>query len=287
LDRKPKFLRYNHNIGLISGIAWDHINAFPTRELYHSQFKKFIENTPDDGEIIYNEEDLQIKKMLEETNVKIKSYPYSTPDYEVKNETYYYKYGSENIPMRIFGRHNMLNMAGAITVLKRLGFEERLSVRILKSFSGAANRLEKIYDDCGIIIYKDFAHSPSKLQSTTQAVSELYPGRKIINCFELHTYSSLNKDFIPEYKNTLSSGTINAIFINDHTLEIKKMEYMDDQTIRDGFSNPELYIIRKTEQLLKFLITQIEKNTVLLMMSSGNFGGSAIDQLVYHLAKKN
>ena len=286
LDPTPKFIRYNHKIGLISGIAWDHINAFPTRELYNSQFEKFIENTPGDGELIYNEEDKTLKQLVEKKGGKFKTIPYSTPPYRVRNETYHYTFESDSIPLNIFGKHNMLNLAGALKVLQRLGYEESQSVPILKSFSGAANRLEKIYDHQEIIVYKDFAHSPSKLRSTTEAIREMYPNRKIINCFELHTYSSLNKNFIPEYKNSLSQGDINIVFINDHTLELKKMEYLDERIIRKGFSNNDLYIYRKPEELIQFLITQIKINTVLLMMSSGNFGGSTLDQLIDYLDKK-
>jgi UDP-N-acetylmuramate: L-alanyl-gamma-D-glutamyl-meso-diaminopimelate ligase len=286
LDRTPKFIRYNHKIGLISGIAWDHINAFPTRELYISQFEKFIANTPDDGEIIYNEEDGTLLQLIKKSNRKIKTIPYSTPIYKVENEKYHYRYNSKYIALNIFGRHNMQNLAGAITVLERLGFTKYRILQILKSFPGASNRLEKVYDKKGIIIYKDFAHSPSKLRSTTEAIKEMYPDRKIINCFELHTYSSLNRNYISEYENSLSTGNMNIIFVNDHTLKIKKLEYLDENSIRTGFSNKDILICRKPEELIQVLTAQIKENTVLLMMSSGNFGGSTLDQLIAYLENK-
>ncbi len=273
LDRTPKFIRYHHDIGLLSGIAWDHINAFPTRELYIDQFREFINNTPDQGEIIYNEEDKLVRELIKNSPGKFLTIPYTTPTYQVIDEKYYFVYHTQKIPLKIFGKHNMSNMAGAIAVLRRLGYQEYDSIEALKSFTGAANRLEKIYDRQDVIIYKDFAHSPSKLRSTSQAIKELYPDRKIINCFELHTYSSLNKNFLTEYKNTLSPGNTNIVFVNDHTLKIKRMDYLDDEMIRDGFASEDLFIIRTKEGLLNFLTEHIEKNTVLLMMSSGNFGG--------------
>jgi len=173
----------------------------------------------------------------------------------------------------------MSNMAGAMAVLNLFGYSKYESIQALKTFSGASNRLEKIFDRNGVVIYTDFAHSPSKLKSTIQAIKELYPQRKIINCFELHTYSSLNKNFLTEYRDTLSPADINIVFIHDHTLEIKKMEYLEDNTIKDGFLNKDLFIFRKREDLIHFLLENTEKNTVLLMMSSGNFGGMDYEQL--------
>jgi UDP-N-acetylmuramate: L-alanyl-gamma-D-glutamyl-meso-diaminopimelate ligase len=180
----------------------------------------------------------------------------------------------------------MSNLAGALAVLKVLGHDEYKSLQILRNFSGASNRLEKIHNDNKLVMLKDFAHSPSKLRSTIQAVKELYPSRHIINCFELHTYSSLNKEFIQEYKNSFSRGDINVIFLHDHTLEIKKMEYLDNDTIRNGFMNNDLIIFRKKEELIDFLIDKISENTVLLMMSSGNFGGLDYVQLKKSLQLK-
>lgn len=286
VDRTPKFIRYRHNIGLVSGIAWDHINAFPSKEDYVEQFRKFIHHTPDGGQIIYNREDKLLRDLIEHTNRKMKVIPYSTPRYEVIDEKYNFILGSEKIPMKVFGRHNMSNLAGALAVLKVLGHEEYKSLQILRNFSGASNRLEKIYEDNKLVILKDFAHSPSKLRSTIQAVKELYSNRPIINCFELHTYSSLNKKFIQEYKNSFSRGDINVIFLHDHTLEIKKMESLSDDTIRKGFMNNDLVIIRKTEELIDFLVDSISENTVLLMMSSGNFGGLDYKQLKKSLQLK-
>jgi UDP-N-acetylmuramate: L-alanyl-gamma-D-glutamyl-meso-diaminopimelate ligase len=286
LDRTPKFIRYHHHIGLLSGISWDHINAFPTRKDYIDPFRKFINSTPEEGHIIYNEEDELVKQLIEKYVGKYKTTPYSIPKYEIINEQYHFIYETEKIPLKIFGKHNMSNMAGVMAVLNVLGYSDYDSIQALKSFSGAANRLEKVYDRNHIVIYKDFAHSPSKLRSTIQAVKELYPRRKIINCYELHTFSSLNKNFLPEYKNTLYPEDINVIFLNNHTLKIKRMEYLEDEMIRDGFLNKNLYIFRNKEDLVHFLIGSMEEYTALLMMSSGNFGGLDFKQLIKYLQLK-
>ncbi|MBR9998151.1 MAG: peptidoglycan synthetase [Cyclobacteriaceae bacterium] len=286
LDRTPKFIRYNHQAGLLSGIAWDHINAFPTKEIYIRQFGEFIKNTPDQGVLVYNGEDAAVTQLIEKNSGKFQVIPYYTPPYEVRNEIYYYRYGSESIPLKIFGQHNMLNLAGAIAILEGLGYKTAESLAALKTFSGAANRLEKVYDRKGLIIYRDFAHSPSKLKSTVRAINEMYPRRKIINCFELHTYSSLNRNFISEYKQTLTEDNLNIVFLNDHTLQIKKMEYLEDEVIREGFDHEDLIIIRTAGDLMLFLSEQIERNTILLLMSSGNFGDLDQNQLISELEKQ-
>ncbi len=272
LDRTPKFIRYNHNIGLISGIAWDHINAFPSREEYIKQFSSFIDNTPDDGYLVYFDEDPVIRELLKGKNYKFRKIPYRTPAYIVKDGRYYLKNETSETGLRLFGKHNMQNLAGAMEVLKLLGLQETDIFLALESFEGAANRLEKLFDDRNIVVYKDFAHSPSKLKSTVEAVHELYPEKKIISCFELHTYSSLNKDFLSEYRNCFPSEGVNLVFVNDHTLKIKKMPPLSDEAIKIGFNNENLTIIRSKENLENLILDNIQPDTVLLFMSSGNFG---------------
>jgi UDP-N-acetylmuramate: L-alanyl-gamma-D-glutamyl-meso-diaminopimelate ligase len=272
LDRTPKFIRYNHNIGLISGIAWDHINAFPSRDEYIEQFAKFIDNTPDDGCLVYFEEDNVTKKLVKGKKRKFRTIPYNTPVYSVKGGQYYLKNITSETGLRLFGKHNMQNLAGAMEVLKLLGLLEKDVFQALESFDGAANRLEKLFDEKDLVIYKDFAHSPSKLKSTVEAVHELYPDKNIISCFELHTYSSLNKDFLGEYRNCFPTEGFNLVFINDHTLKIKKMPPLSDEVIKIGFNNDKLTIIRSRQNLENLILDNIQPDTVLLFMSSGNFG---------------
>jgi len=273
LDKTPKFLRYNHTIGLISGIAWDHINAFPSRNSYIEQFEKFIDNTPENGALIYFQEDELLDRLVESKKHVINTIPYRTPDYTVKDGRYYYNTADGTNGLRLFGRHNMQNLAGAIQVLKFLDLEEKEILQAMESFEGASNRLEKVYQDKNFIVYKDFAHSPSKLQSTSAAVHELYPDKNIVSCFELHTYSSLNKDFLSEYKGCLSKTGTKIIFVNDHTLKIKKMPPLSDQIIKERFGDDELTVIRSKEALENLLKKNIQPNTVYLFMSSGNFDG--------------
>jgi UDP-N-acetylmuramate: L-alanyl-gamma-D-glutamyl-meso-diaminopimelate ligase len=280
LDRTPKFIRYNHNIGLISGIAWDHINAFPSKDEYIDQFAKFIDNTPDDGCLVYFDEDPVIRKLIQVKKRKFRTIPYNTPIYTVKDGQFYLKNELSETGLRLFGKHNMQNLGGALTVLKLLGLPEKDIFQALKTFDGAANRLEKLFDNKSIVVYRDFAHSPSKLKSTVEAVHELYPDKKIISCFELHTYSSLNKDFLSEYRNSFPIKGVNVIFINDHTLSIKKMPPLSDEGIKAGFNSDKLSIIRSKQNLENFILDNIQPDTVLLFMSSGNFGEMNYSDLI-------
>lgn len=285
LDRTPKFIRYNHNIGLISGIAWDHINAFPTRENYIEQFEKFIDNTPEDGYLIYFKEDPVLNSLISRKKKKFQVIPYSTPSYAIKDDIYYLNTSSGAMPFKLFGKHNMQNVSGSIEVLKLLGLEERDIIHSLSSFTGAINRLEKIFENQDYVIYKDFAHSPSKLKSTAAAVRELYSGRRIVACFELHTYSSLNQNFLSEYKDSFRDGDVRIVFVNDHTFEIKKMPQLDNRDIIHGFNDPELNIIRNLPELEKAMLENIIPNTVFLFMSSGNFGGLDYNKFIKSVSR--
>lgn len=273
IDKTPKFIRYNHNIGLISGISWDHVNAFPTRNVYVDQFQRFIENTPPQGSLVFFEGDETLRNLIQGHHRDFNLVPYRTPDYVVENNRYFLVKSGHKFSLNIFGRHNMQNLAGATEVLKLLGLGEMDIYNALESFRGASNRLEKVFKNNQIVIYKDFAHSPSKLKSTTEAIRELYPEKRIVSCFELHTYSSLNKDFLKEYRNSYRGADVKIIFLHGHTLEIKKMPPLSDALIKEGFNNDSLIIIRSLEDLYELIHRNIQPNTVFLFMSSGNFGG--------------
>ena len=212
--------------------------------------------------------------------------PYSTPDYTVCNGHYILKNGKSEKKLKLFGKHNMQNLAGAMEVLKLLNLKDKDIIQALESFEGAANRLEKLYDANRIVIYKDFAHSPSKLKSTVEAVYELYPGKKIISCFELHTYSSLNKDFLIEYNDSFLKDGLNLVFVNDHTLEIKKMPPLSEEVIKTGFNNDNLIIARTKQDLENFILNNIQPDTVLLFMSSGNFGGMIYSEFINKITQQ-
>ncbi len=216
--------------------------------------------------------------MVEKNNRTFKTIPYQTPEYKIEDSKFILKYSNDWIPLSVFGKHNMQNLAGAIKILEVLNLDKSVIKKAIKSFKGATNRLEPIIKNDKISIFKDFAHSPSKLKSTIEAISELYQDKKIIACFELHTFSSLNKEFLSEYKGTLNKGDLKIVFINDHTFKIKKMPRLDDISIRDGFNDPEIIIVRTTDELKKILRNNIVDNSVSLLMSSGDFGGLNIKE---------
>jgi UDP-N-acetylmuramate-alanine ligase len=203
----------------------------------------------------------------------------------IRNNRYYLKISGMDIPLNLFGKHNMQNANGAIEIVRLLGLEDKEILPALETFEGASNRLEKIYDGNNIIIYKDFAHSPSKLKSTTAAVSELYPDHKIIACFELHTYSSLNKNFLQEYTNAFQNGNVKIIFVNDHTLKIKKMPPLSDGLIKKAFHDKKIHIVRTLSTLENMINQNIQPYTVFLLMSSGNFGGLDYSELINSITR--
>ena len=286
LDRTPKFLRYNHNIGLVTGIAWDHINAFPTRESYIDQFRRFIDNTPPDGTVVYNMEDNILSGLIHNHPGKFRKIGYKTPIYSIEDDGFSYKCKDKNFKLKVFGKHNMQNVSGALQVLKTLGFEEEKSLHALTRFEGASNRLETVYEDDSLRIFKDFAHSPSKLKATREAVKERFPGKRILNCYELHTYSSLNKAFLEEYQGCFEGNDTNMVFINDHTLKIKKMPPLSDKEIIQGFNNSNLLIVRTRNELERLIIEKSEANMVLLFMSSGNWGELNFEDITKKIKNK-
>ena len=202
IDRRPKFHLYKPNIALLSGIAWDHINVFPTYENYVEQFEIFLNEITNGGAIIYNEEDAEVKRVVEAATNPIKKYPYQTPEYSVEKGTTLLETPEGPMPVEIFGKHNLNNLEGARWICQLMGVDAEDFYEAIATFKGASKRLEKIAETKTAVAYKDYAHSPSKVKATTQAVKNQYPDRKLIACLELHTYSSLNPEFLKEYKGT-------------------------------------------------------------------------------------
>jgi len=273
IDLRPKFHLYQPNIALLSGIAWDHINVFKTKEEYEEQFKIFINQITPGGILIYNEEDENVKRLAEETENPIRKIPYQTPKYVVENGTTYIETNEGNLPLEIFGAHNMNNLAGAKWICQNMGIDEDEFHEAITSFKGASKRLEKIVETKNSIVYKDFAHSPSKVTATTSAVKKQFPNRKLIACLELHTYSSLNSNFIQEYKGALNSADEALIFYSPKALEIKKMTPISTEEIKQAFGDLNLQIHTNPKQFKDFIFAQNYDNTTLLLMSSGNYGG--------------
>ena len=273
LDLRPKFHLYKPDLALISGIAWDHINVFPTYDVYLDQFRIFIDSINDNGTLVYNTDDIDLASMVNESTNQISVIPYSIPDYSVKNNVTYLHLDDKKIPLMIFGEHNLSNLMGAKFICEQMGVSEENFYNAIKSFDGASNRLELICKNSNSVAYKDFAHSPSKVQATTSAVKSQNSDKKIIACFELHTYSSLNIDFIKQYENSLDSADEAIIFYSKKALKLKKMDSLVDDEISAAFKHKNLKVISNSDDLVAYLSSIKFYNLALLLMSSGKFEG--------------
>lgn len=273
IDLRPKFHWYQPNIALVSGIAWDHINVFPSEENYETQFRVFMDSIVHGGILVYNEEDERVKELAEATQIPIRKHGYHSLDYEVIDGQTYLTTSEGPLPVAIFGAHNISNLAGAKWVCQHMGIDEEDFYEAITSFKGASKRLETIYKSDDRILYKDFAHAPSKVNATTQAVKNQYPSRKLLACLELHTYSSLSSQFIYQYKNTLSQATQAVVYYDKEALSLKGMQAMHIDEIQKAFNNPSLQVFTNANDFHQYLFQQEYKDTSLLMMSSGNYGG--------------
>ncbi|WP_456421568.1 UDP-N-acetylmuramate--L-alanine ligase [Lutibacter sp.] len=283
IDLRPKFHLYKPNIALLSGIAWDHINVFPTFENYVEQFSEFIKTITNGGILVYNEEDKVLKKIVEQAENKIKLYPYKTPNYSINNGITYMQTSMGNMPLEIFGKHNLQNIAGAQWVCLHMGIGEDDFYEAISSFKGANKRLEKFFENESTVVFKDFAHSPSKVKATTNAVKNQYKNRDVIACLELHTYSSLNKDFLKEYKGALNNADEAVVFYSPHALEMKELEKISPEQIKDAFERDDLIIYTNPAEFREFLFSKSFKNSALLLMSSGNYGGLDFDKFIQQI----
>jgi UDP-N-acetylmuramate: L-alanyl-gamma-D-glutamyl-meso-diaminopimelate ligase len=279
IDRRPKFHLYKPNIALLSGIAWDHINVFPTFENYLEQFEIFTDSITNGGIMVYNEEDEEVKKIIEKSLHPIKKYSYSTPDHTIENGVTYIDTPDGALPLEIFGKHNLQNLAGAKWICQHVGVDQDDFYEAIASFKGASKRLEKIAENESTVIFKDFAHSPSKVQATTNAVKNQYNNRKVLACLELHTYSSLNAEFLKEYVGALDNADIAVVFYSPHAVEIKQLEKITEQQIANAFQRDDLIIYTNPIAFKDYLFTQDLNDTALLLMSSGNYGGINFDEV--------
>lgn len=285
IDRRPKFHLYKPNIALLSGIAWDHINVFPTYENYVEQFEIFLNEITADGAIVYNEEDAEVKRVVEATTNTIKKYPYKTPDYKVQGGTTILNTSEGSLAVEIFGKHNLNNLAGARGVCQLMGIDAKGFYEAIATFKGASKRLEKIAETATAVAYKDYAHSPSKVKATTQAVKNQYPDRKLIACLELHTYSSLNPEFLKEYKGALDAADSAVVFYSPHAVMIKKLEAIKREQIEGAFDRKDLVVFTNPADFKTYLFSQDYENTSLLLMSSGNYGGLDFQEVKGYVEK--
>lgn len=277
IDRRPKFHLYKPNIALLSGIAWDHINVFPTYENYVEQFKIFVDSIVLGGSINYNEEDTEVKRVVEASENQIRKIPYTTPEYTVENGDTLLETPEGPMPIEVFGAHNLNNLAGAKWICQHMGIDEDDFYEAISTFKGASKRLEKIAENSNSVAYKDFAHSPSKVEATTKAVKAQYQDRTLVACLELHTYSSLNAEFLKQYKGALDSADVAVVFYSPHAVEIKKLDAVTHEQIANAFQRDDLIIYTNPEEFKNFLFTQNFENQALLLMSSGNYGGLDFD----------
>ena len=273
IDRRPKFHLYKPNIALLSGIAWDHINVFPTFENYIEQFQIFVDSIVNGGSITYNVEDSEVKKVVEASDNAIRKLGYETPDYEVENGQTLLSTPEGPMPIEVFGKHNLSNLAGAKWICQNMGIDEDDFYEAIATFKGASKRLEKIAEGNTSVAYKDFAHSPSKVAATTKAVKEQYPKRKLIACLELHTYSSFNPEFLKEYKGALNAADEAVIFFLPESVAIKKLEAVTPDQIADAFQRKDLKIFTDAVSFHDYVNQSVYTDTTLLLMSSGNYGG--------------
>ena len=279
MDRRPKFHLYQPNIALISGIAWDHINVFPTYENYVEQFEIFIKKITNGGILVYNDEDSEVKRVAESATNPIRKLPYHTPKYRVENGVTLLETPEGAMPIEVFGEHNLNNLAGAKWICQNMGVDEADFYQAIATFKGASKRLEKIAESVGKVAYKDFAHSPSKVAATTKAVKSQYPNRTLVACLELHTYSSLNAEFLKEYQGSLDLADIAVVFYSPDAVKIKQLKEVTYEQIAKAFHRSDLIIFTNSKDFKDYLFNLNFENSALLLMSSGNYGGLNFDEL--------
>jgi len=285
IDRRPKFAHYHHHIGVISGISWDHINVYPSFENYRAQFVDFVEKTPKSGTLIFNSDDNEVTNIAQATKTDDVEYKgYSVHSHEIKGGiTYLIDVEGKKHPIKIFGEHNLLNISAAAAVVDHLGVEPRDFYKAIQTFEGAANRLEILAKANGNIVYKDFAHAPSKLAATTKAVSLQHADKKIIACLELHTFSSLNKEFLAQYRNTYNSPQVAIVYYNPLTLAHKNLAPISENEIKDAFNNANIQVFTDSNTLKNYLLSLKNDNNIYLLMSSGNFDGLNLKEFAQEL----
>ncbi len=279
IDRRPKFHLYRPNIALLSGIAWDHINVFPTFENYVEQFQIFVDSIVNGGSITYNIEDAEVKKVVEASENAIRKLGYETPEYTVENGQTLLETPEGPMPIEVFGKHNLSNLAGAKWICQNMGIDEDDFYEAIATFKGASKRLEKIAEGKSSVAYKDFAHSPSKVAATTTAVKEQYPDHKLIACLELHTYSSFNPEFLKEYKGALNAADEAVIFFLPESVAIKKLDAVTPDQITDAFQRKDIKIFTDAVSFHAYVNNADYNNTTLLLMSSGNYGGLDLNSI--------
>ena len=279
IDRRPKFHLYKPNIALLSGIAWDHINVFPTYDNYLEQFKIFVDSIISGGVIVFNEEDKDLKEVVSNSDNQIRKHAYVTPEYRVENGITILDTPEGELPIEIFGAHNLNNLAGAKWICQHMGIDEDDFYEAISTFKGASKRLEQIVASDRTVVFKDFAHSPSKVSATTKAVKDQFVDKEVIACLELHTYSSLTPEFLKQYKDSLNPANKAVVFYSPEALELKKLNPISKEQIITAFGREDLIVYTNAIEFQNYLETLDYNNKAVLLMSSGNYGGLNFDDI--------
>lgn len=286
IDSRPKFLHYKPHIALISGIAWDHINLYPTWDEYVDQFESLAEAMPKAGILIFDESDDMLDVIGQKERADITKVPYFPhPSDIVNGQTYLITKQGKRIPIHLFGQHNLKNIAGAITVCDRIGITEDQFYEAIPTFKGVSGRLEKIAETPKRIIYRDFAHSPAKVEAATDAVKQQFPSRKLVAVVELHTFSSLNKAFLDQYKDTMNAADEAVVFIDMQTLANNHLSAITANDIQTAFDRANLHVIKDVATLKDYLMKPHDESQVFLLMSSGTFEGLDLKTVTENLAQ--
>lgn len=284
LDRRPKFHLYKPHISVISGIAWDHINVFPTFENYLEQFRLFIYLTEKNGKIIYCHSDEVLKNLVQTIErTDISYYPYELPDFEIHDGTTCISSDEVKYPVQIFGRHNLLNLSAAMNVCRHLGITDGMFFKAMESFKGASNRLQLLVRSKNVVVYKDFAHAPSKLKATTSAVKEQFPERNLIACMELHTFSSLSKKFLSHYDGAMEKADYALVYYDLHALQLKRLPQIQPEEIANAFGGKNIEVFNDAKKLKERILELKRPHASFVFMSSGNFGNIDINKLASEL----
>ncbi len=283
LDKKSKFLHYHPHILVLTGISWDHMNVFPTFNEYVRVFENLLFSLSKESILFYDQEDEHIKNIILNKQCVAKMIPYNYHPFEIVENKTFLLFDGHKIPIQIFGKHNLSNLSVAKQVCLSLGITEDQFYQQISTFSGAAKRLELVINNENSFIYRDFAHAPSKVMATVQAVKSQYPNKKIIACLELHTYSSLNADFLPQYKNTLSEADYSFVFFDKRVLQNKKLSDLSAEYVKKCFNNQNVNVFNDRQKMEEAIISLKSKNCVYVFMSSGDFNGMEIKKLSQNL----
>jgi len=280
LDKRPKFHLYMPDIAVLNGIAWDHMNVFPTFDNYVEQFRIFTDKISDNGSLIYFADDPEVAKVALSARENIRKIPYKVHGYFQNKTGFYAATHNRVVPVKIFGEHNMQNLSAAKEVCLAVGVKEDDFYEAIKSFEGTSRRLQKIKENENGLVFLDFAHSPSKVKATVEAIGSRYPGREIVVCLELHTYSSLSSNFLPLYKDTLSGAKNAYVYFNPHAIKLKKLDDLSKEAVYKAFGGGNVKVYDNSENMFSHIKSQNYKCPVYLLMSSGDFDGFDINHLI-------